>query len=179
MQVSKWGNSLAVRLPAVVVEALDLKEGDEIEISIAGKRDFIRRSLIPTSSYMPFTKTTPAVKWPKLCWLREEHYQFRFLTSSSLWRGASLTRVGRTFAAPSTYFASFVQSPCLLRSRPTREPCTLPSDTGIQSLIHSSSRLRSLLARAHFIRRTCETVRQSMGLQSAIHFRARHTDPTG
>ena len=40
MQVSKWGNSLAVRLPAVIVEALDLKEGDEIEISIAGKRDF-------------------------------------------------------------------------------------------------------------------------------------------
>src|SRR5262245_37572694 len=40
MQVSKWGNSLAVRLPAVVVEALGLKEGDEIEISIAGKRDF-------------------------------------------------------------------------------------------------------------------------------------------
>ena len=40
MRVSKWGNSLAVRLPAVVVEALDLKEGDEIEISIAGKRDF-------------------------------------------------------------------------------------------------------------------------------------------
>jgi antitoxin MazE len=40
MQVSKWGNSLAVRLPAAVVEALNLKEGDEIEISIAGKRDF-------------------------------------------------------------------------------------------------------------------------------------------
>jgi antitoxin MazE len=40
MRVSKWGNSLAVRLPALVVEALDLKEGDEIEISIAGKRNF-------------------------------------------------------------------------------------------------------------------------------------------
>jgi antitoxin MazE len=40
MQVSKWGNSLAVRLPAAVVEALDLKEGDDIEISVAGKRDF-------------------------------------------------------------------------------------------------------------------------------------------
>ena len=40
MQVAKWGNSLAVRLPAAVVEALDLKEGDEIEISVAGKRDF-------------------------------------------------------------------------------------------------------------------------------------------
>ncbi len=40
MQVSKWGNSLAVRLPAAVVEALGLKEGDEIEISIAGRHDF-------------------------------------------------------------------------------------------------------------------------------------------
>jgi antitoxin MazE len=40
MQVSKWGNGLAVRLPAALVKALGLKEGDEIEISIAGKRDF-------------------------------------------------------------------------------------------------------------------------------------------
>ena len=40
MQVGKWGNSLAVRLPAAVVEALGLKEGDEIEIEIAGERVF-------------------------------------------------------------------------------------------------------------------------------------------
>jgi len=40
MQVAKWGNSLAVRLPAAVVEALELKEGDEIEIHGAGKREF-------------------------------------------------------------------------------------------------------------------------------------------
>ncbi len=40
MQVSKWGNSLAVRLPAAVVEALTLKEGDEIEIYVAGARVF-------------------------------------------------------------------------------------------------------------------------------------------
>jgi antitoxin MazE len=40
MQVAKWGNSLAVRLPAVVVEALDLKEGDQIEIRIVGKEVF-------------------------------------------------------------------------------------------------------------------------------------------
>lgn len=40
MQVAKWGNSLAVRLPSAVVEALDLKEGDQIEIRIAGKREF-------------------------------------------------------------------------------------------------------------------------------------------
>jgi antitoxin MazE len=36
MQVSKWGNSLAIRLPAVVVEVLGLKEGDDIEIVAAG-----------------------------------------------------------------------------------------------------------------------------------------------
>ena len=40
MQVSKWGNSLAVRLPAAVVEVLALKEGDDIEIHVAGQRVF-------------------------------------------------------------------------------------------------------------------------------------------
>ncbi|MCC6780091.1 MAG: AbrB/MazE/SpoVT family DNA-binding domain-containing protein [Hyphomicrobiales bacterium] len=40
MQVAKWGNSLAVRLPRAVIDALDLKEGDEIEITIAGMRRF-------------------------------------------------------------------------------------------------------------------------------------------
>ena len=40
MQVSKWGNSLAIRLPATVVEALELKDGDEIEIHVADARTF-------------------------------------------------------------------------------------------------------------------------------------------
>ncbi len=40
MQVSKWGNSLAVRLPSSVVEALGLKDGDQIEVRIAGPREF-------------------------------------------------------------------------------------------------------------------------------------------
>jgi antitoxin MazE len=40
MQVSRWGNSLAIRLPAAVVEALELKEGDEIEIHVAAARQF-------------------------------------------------------------------------------------------------------------------------------------------
>jgi len=44
MQVSKWGNSLAVRLPSRLVQALDLKEGDQVEIRIAGARNFeVRR----------------------------------------------------------------------------------------------------------------------------------------
>jgi antitoxin MazE len=40
MQVARWGNSLAVRLPAAVVEALELEAGDEIEILVAGDRAF-------------------------------------------------------------------------------------------------------------------------------------------
>lgn len=40
MRVAKWGNSLAVRLPVAVVEALGLKDGDEVEIRVAGERSF-------------------------------------------------------------------------------------------------------------------------------------------
>jgi antitoxin MazE len=39
MQVAKWGNSLAVRLPAAVVEVLELREGDDIEIHVADRRE--------------------------------------------------------------------------------------------------------------------------------------------
>jgi len=39
MQVAKWGNSLAIRLPAAVVEVLRLKAGDEVEVRVAGKRE--------------------------------------------------------------------------------------------------------------------------------------------
>lgn len=41
MRVSKWGNSLAIRLPASVVEALALEEGDQVQVRIADDRTFI------------------------------------------------------------------------------------------------------------------------------------------
>ena len=40
MRVSKWGNSLAIRLPVSVVDALQLKEGDDIEIRTANGKTF-------------------------------------------------------------------------------------------------------------------------------------------
>jgi antitoxin MazE len=51
--VSKWGNSLAVRLPKALVDALGLKEGDELSvvaarsgaIEIETKEDQRRRAL--------------------------------------------------------------------------------------------------------------------------------------
>ena len=39
MQVAKWGNSLAVRLPKALADALGLKAGDEIEIVSASRRE--------------------------------------------------------------------------------------------------------------------------------------------
>lgn len=38
MQVSKWGNSLAIRLPATIVREMELKPGDEVEIRPLGPR---------------------------------------------------------------------------------------------------------------------------------------------
>ena len=40
MQVAKWGNSLAIRLPAKLVEELGLKEGDNVELS-AGENELV------------------------------------------------------------------------------------------------------------------------------------------
>lgn len=40
MQISRWGNSMAIRLPASVVKALNLREGDDIEVEIADARRF-------------------------------------------------------------------------------------------------------------------------------------------
>lgn len=44
MKVAKWGNSLAVRLPAAVVDRLELRAGDEIEIRADSRRELsVRR----------------------------------------------------------------------------------------------------------------------------------------
>ncbi|MGH6932027.1 MAG: AbrB/MazE/SpoVT family DNA-binding domain-containing protein [Dongiaceae bacterium] len=38
MKVAKWGNSLAIRIPRSVVDLLDLKEGDAVEVHVTGPR---------------------------------------------------------------------------------------------------------------------------------------------
>jgi antitoxin MazE len=37
MRVSKWGNSLAIRLSTAVVEALGLREGDDVTLHAVAK----------------------------------------------------------------------------------------------------------------------------------------------
>ena len=50
LQVAKWGNSLAVRLPAECIRAAGLKEGDSVEAEIGLAGDI---TLKPTQ---PFDK---------------------------------------------------------------------------------------------------------------------------
>ncbi len=38
MKVAKWGNSLAIRLPTAVVQALGLEEGDEVVLHVQDQR---------------------------------------------------------------------------------------------------------------------------------------------
>jgi antitoxin MazE len=48
MRAETWGDGLVLRLPADIVEALGLKEGDEVELRIAGARAVeIARSITP------------------------------------------------------------------------------------------------------------------------------------
>ena len=41
MRVAKWGNSLSVRLPKALVEALGLKAGDELSVVAASKDEIV------------------------------------------------------------------------------------------------------------------------------------------
>jgi antitoxin MazE len=41
MQVSKWGNSLAVRLPKKLVEDLGIAEGDDVNITSADAQTIV------------------------------------------------------------------------------------------------------------------------------------------
>ena len=71
MQVSKWGNSLAVRLPAAIVEALGLQEGDEIELRAAQARD--REFLVAR----PLTRKDAIEGLRRLGWRLPAGYQFK------------------------------------------------------------------------------------------------------
>jgi antitoxin MazE len=59
MRISKWGNSLAVRLPVDLVERLQLKEGDEVEFhptDYAGKSLGVGRKLTDEEAFAELRK---------------------------------------------------------------------------------------------------------------------------
>jgi antitoxin MazE len=67
MKVSKWGNSLAIRLPAEVVARLGLKEGDEL-VEAPGfgeeKQVLIKRKPTREEMWARVDEIRKTVKWP-------------------------------------------------------------------------------------------------------------------
>jgi antitoxin MazE len=66
MKVSKWGNSLAVRIPAQKIAELDLKVGDEVDANFVRANDAVkaeRRRKIE-AAWAEFEKVRHLVKWP-------------------------------------------------------------------------------------------------------------------
>jgi|tagenome__1003787_1003787.scaffolds.fasta_scaffold20013386_1 hypothetical protein len=79
MQVSRWGNSLAVRLPATVVDALGLREGDEIEVADRRRfrvaRDARRDKALETQqAWLGFAERVPLASCLARCAACAERY---------------------------------------------------------------------------------------------------------
>ena len=60
MRVGKWDDSLAVRLPPLVVELLGLEEGDEVRIEVAGDRVLRVRPVEPAAAPSTQAAAEPA-----------------------------------------------------------------------------------------------------------------------
>jgi antitoxin MazE len=61
MRVSKWGNSLAVRLPKALVDALGLAPGDELKVVEASKRQI---AVEKVDKRAEFLKQMEQFRWP-------------------------------------------------------------------------------------------------------------------
>jgi antitoxin MazE len=61
VQVSKWGNSLAVRLPKALVDALGLAPGDELKVVEATKRQI---AVEKADKRAEFLKQMEQFRWP-------------------------------------------------------------------------------------------------------------------
>jgi antitoxin MazE len=61
VQVSKWGASLAVRLPKKLVEKMGLNPGDELEVVEAAKRTI---AVAKTDKRARFLEDMDAFRWP-------------------------------------------------------------------------------------------------------------------
>ena len=61
MQVAKWGNSLAVRLPKRLVDEMKLKPGDEVEVVKAEVREV---AIEKVDRRERFLKAMEQFRWP-------------------------------------------------------------------------------------------------------------------
>ena len=67
MKVSKWGNSLAIRVPSQQVEELGLKEGDDVEVTISLRNEALaaERKRKLEEMWARVDDLTKDIVWPK------------------------------------------------------------------------------------------------------------------
>lgn len=61
MRIARWGNSLAVRLPKVLVDELHLAPGDELEVVSASKKEIVVEK---RDRRAEFLKAMEQFRWP-------------------------------------------------------------------------------------------------------------------
>jgi antitoxin MazE len=72
MQVSKWGNSLAVRLPKKLVEELGLKEGDDVDVTSADAQTVVISKSDDKGDFLVKLRSLQKPKPAGFVWNRDE-----------------------------------------------------------------------------------------------------------
>lgn len=64
MKISKWGNSLAIRIPADVAETLGFAEGDQVKIASVDGKLVAEREKTIDEMWERFEEIRKKVEWP-------------------------------------------------------------------------------------------------------------------
>jgi len=72
MQVSKWGNSLAVRLPKKLVEKLGLAEGDDVDVTSADAQTILISKSDDKSDFIDRLRSLQKPKPAGFVWNRDD-----------------------------------------------------------------------------------------------------------
>lgn len=64
MKVSKWGNSLAIRIPADVAETLGFAEGDQVTIESVDGKLVAQREKSIEEMWARFEEIRKTIQWP-------------------------------------------------------------------------------------------------------------------
>jgi antitoxin MazE len=72
MQVSKWGNSLAVRLPKKLVEDLGIAEGDDVNVTSADAQTIVISKTDDKSDFILKLRQLQKPKPEGFAWNRDD-----------------------------------------------------------------------------------------------------------
>lgn len=65
--ISKWGNSLGVRIPKTILNASGIREMDDVSVSVEGNRIIIEKAM-PTSIKELFESYSETTKQGEIDW---------------------------------------------------------------------------------------------------------------